>query len=96
MESNHKSKVDTFGYFDVVEYTRLGRQFIYCSILIRYCLFFLDIVFRFVVKDRVTTYSSAQRSLIVMQILLRVKFDDTDKVSYLKLKFYIFEGLEIL
>lgn len=35
---------------------------------------------QFVVKDRVTSYSSAQRSLIVMQILLRVKFDDTDKV----------------
>ncbi|KAJ8916020.1 hypothetical protein NQ315_010888 [Exocentrus adspersus] len=34
---------------------------------------------QFVVKDRVTSYSSAQRSLIVMQILLRVKFDDTDK-----------------
>lgn len=39
---------------------------------------------RFVVKDRVTSYSSAQRSLIVMQILLRVKFDDTDKVCIRK------------
>lgn len=35
---------------------------------------------RFIVKDRNTSYSSAQRSLIVMQILLRVKYDDADKV----------------
>ncbi|KAG5878816.1 hypothetical protein JTB14_032443 [Gonioctena quinquepunctata] len=40
---------------------------------------------QFVVKDRVTSYSSAQRSLIVMQILLRVKFDDTDKVGIRRL-----------
>ncbi|CAG9830896.1 unnamed protein product [Diabrotica balteata] len=40
---------------------------------------------QFVVKDRVTEYSSAQRSLIVMQILLRVKFDDTDKVGIRRL-----------
>lgn len=38
-------------------------------------------LYRFIVKDRATSYSSAQRSLIVMQILLRAKFDDTDKVS---------------
>lgn len=36
-------------------------------------------------KDRVTSYSSAQRSLIVMQILLRVKFDETDKVGIRRL-----------
>ena len=41
--------------------------------------------FRFVVKDRVTSYSSAQRSLVVMQILLRVKFDETDKVGIRRL-----------
>ncbi|XP_017770278.1 PREDICTED: anoctamin-4-like [Nicrophorus vespilloides] len=40
---------------------------------------------QFIVKDRVTAYSSAQRSLIVMQILLRVKFDDTDKVGIRRL-----------
>ncbi|XP_030764358.1 anoctamin-4 [Sitophilus oryzae] len=40
---------------------------------------------QFVVKDRTTSYSSAQRSLIVMQILLRVKFDDTDKVGIRRL-----------
>ncbi|XP_050300119.1 anoctamin-4 isoform X2 [Anthonomus grandis grandis] len=40
---------------------------------------------QFVVKDRATTYSSAQRSLIVMQILLRVKFDETDKVGIRRL-----------
>ncbi|KAJ8943897.1 hypothetical protein NQ318_019505, partial [Aromia moschata] len=40
---------------------------------------------QFIVKDRVTSYSSAQRSLIVMQILLRVKFDDTDKVGIRRL-----------
>ena len=36
---------------------------------------------QFIVKDRAISFSSAQRSLIVMQILLRAKFDDTDKVS---------------
>ncbi|KAI4455033.1 ngep-related [Holotrichia oblita] len=40
---------------------------------------------QFIVKDRVTSYSSAQRSLIVMQILLRMKFDDTDKVGIRRL-----------
>lgn len=36
---------------------------------------------QFIVKDRCTSYTSAQRSLIVMQILVRSRFDDTDKVS---------------
>jgi anoctamin-4 len=36
---------------------------------------------QFIVKDRCTSYNSAQRSLIVMQILLRVKYDDTEKVG---------------
>ncbi|KAF5284242.1 hypothetical protein FQR65_LT00242 [Abscondita terminalis] len=40
---------------------------------------------QFIVKDRETNYSRAQRSLIVMQILLRVKFDDTDKVGIRRL-----------
>ncbi|CAG9770244.1 unnamed protein product [Ceutorhynchus assimilis] len=40
---------------------------------------------QFVVKDRTTSYSSAQRSLVVMQILLRVKFDDTDRVGIRRL-----------
>lgn len=34
---------------------------------------------RFVVKDRCTTYNSAQRSSLTMQILMRAKFDDTEK-----------------
>ncbi|XP_037032608.1 anoctamin-4 isoform X2 [Bradysia coprophila] len=34
---------------------------------------------QFVVKDRCTSYTSAQRSLIVWQILLRTKFDDTER-----------------
>ncbi|KAH1011948.1 hypothetical protein HUJ04_001214 [Dendroctonus ponderosae] len=40
---------------------------------------------QFVVKDRTTSYSNAQRSLIVMQILLRAKYDDTDKVGIRRL-----------
>lgn len=36
---------------------------------------------QFVVKDRMTAYTSAQRSLMVMQILQRAKCDDTDRVS---------------
>lgn len=34
---------------------------------------------QFIVKDRMTHYNSAQRSLIVFQILLRAKFDDGEK-----------------
>lgn len=36
---------------------------------------------RFIVKDRCTSYSGAQRSLMVMQVLLRTKYDDSDRVS---------------
>ncbi|XP_058829610.1 anoctamin-4 isoform X2 [Topomyia yanbarensis] len=36
---------------------------------------------QFIVKDRCTTYNSAQRSMIVMQILMRTRFDETEKVS---------------
>lgn len=32
-------------------------------------------------KDRCTSYSSSQRSLMVMQVLLRTKYDDSEKVS---------------
>lgn len=40
--------------------------------------------FRFLVKDRYTQFSPAQRSLLVMQILLRVRYDNTEtKVSYI-------------
>lgn len=35
---------------------------------------------RFIVKDRCTSYSGSQRSLMVMQVLLRTKYDDSDKV----------------
>ncbi|KAJ6648985.1 Anoctamin-6, partial [Pseudolycoriella hygida] len=34
---------------------------------------------QFIVKDRCTSYTSAQRSFIVWQILLRAKFDDTER-----------------
>lgn len=34
---------------------------------------------QFIVKDRMTHYNSAQRSLIVFQILLRTKYDDGEK-----------------
>ncbi|KAK9876029.1 hypothetical protein WA026_011144 [Henosepilachna vigintioctopunctata] len=40
---------------------------------------------QFVVKDRVTEFSSSQRSMIVMQILLRVRYDETDKVGIRRL-----------
>ncbi|XP_015586534.1 anoctamin-4 isoform X2 [Cephus cinctus] len=36
---------------------------------------------RFVVKDRDTAYTPAQRSLIVMQILLRARYDETHEKS---------------
>lgn len=36
---------------------------------------------QFVVKDRMTSYTSAQRSSMVMQILQRAHCDDTEKVS---------------
>lgn len=35
---------------------------------------------QFIVKDRCTSYNSAQRSLMVMQILLRTRYDETEKV----------------
>ncbi|XP_058065687.1 anoctamin-4 [Anopheles bellator] len=35
---------------------------------------------QFIVKDRCTSYTSAQRSLVVMQILMRTRFDETEKV----------------
>lgn len=35
---------------------------------------------QFVVKDRMTAYTSAQRSSMVMQILQRARCDETDKV----------------
>lgn len=36
---------------------------------------------QFVVKDRMTAYTSAQRSSMVMQILQRARCDETEKVS---------------
>ncbi|XP_055692726.1 anoctamin-4 [Lutzomyia longipalpis] len=40
---------------------------------------------QFIVKDRCTTYTSAQRSSIVMQILMRTRYDDTEKVGIRRL-----------
>lgn len=39
----------------------------------------------FIVKDRMTHFTSAQRSMIVMQILLRTKYDETEKVGIRRL-----------
>lgn len=41
--------------------------------------------FRFIVKDRCTSYTSSQRSMMVFQILLRTKYDDTEKVVLCKI-----------
>lgn len=40
---------------------------------------------QFIVKDRMTHYNSAQRSLMVFQILLRAKFDDSEKCGIRRL-----------
>lgn len=40
---------------------------------------------QFIVKDRMTHYNSAQRSMIVFQILLRTKFDDGEKCGIRRL-----------
>ncbi|XP_036326265.1 anoctamin-5 [Rhagoletis pomonella] len=40
---------------------------------------------QFIVKDRATAYTSAQRSLMVMQVLIRTPFDDTDRVGIRRL-----------
>lgn len=41
---------------------------------------------QFIVKDRFTTYTSAQRSSIVIQILLRIKYDENlEKVGIRRL-----------
>ncbi|XP_055629472.1 anoctamin-4 isoform X2 [Toxorhynchites rutilus septentrionalis] len=41
---------------------------------------------QFIVKDRCTTYNSAQRSLIVMQILMRTRFDETEKATFVGIR----------
>uniref|UniRef100_A0A1I8PA10 Anoctamin n=1 Tax=Stomoxys calcitrans TaxID=35570 RepID=A0A1I8PA10_STOCA len=40
---------------------------------------------QFIVKDRATAYTSAQRSQMVMQILLRTPFDDSDRCGIRRL-----------
>lgn len=40
---------------------------------------------QFIVKDRMTHYNSAQRSMIVFQILLRGKYDDSEKCGIRRL-----------
>lgn len=40
---------------------------------------------QFIVKDRCTSYNSAQRSLLVMEILLRTKYDESEKVGIRRL-----------
>lgn len=52
-------------------------------------ILFTFLTHRFIVKDRCTSYTSAQRSLIVMQILLRAKFDDTEKVGVVIFELFI-------
>ena len=41
-------------------------------------IFTFNIFFRFIVKDRETFFSSAQRSQIVWAILMRTPYDDED------------------
>ncbi|XP_053954461.1 anoctamin-5 [Anastrepha ludens] len=40
---------------------------------------------QFIVKDRATAFTSAQRSLMVMQVLIRTPFDDSDRVGIRRL-----------
>uniref|UniRef100_A0A1A9WRI9 Anoctamin n=1 Tax=Glossina brevipalpis TaxID=37001 RepID=A0A1A9WRI9_9MUSC len=40
---------------------------------------------QFIVKDRATAYTSAQRSLMVMQVLVRTPFDDSDRCGIRRL-----------
>ncbi|XP_055534880.1 anoctamin-4 [Wyeomyia smithii] len=47
---------------------------------------------QFIVKDRCTTYNSAQRSLIVMQILMRTRFDETEKASNVGIRRLLNDG----
>ena len=55
-------------------------------------------IFRFIVKDRDTFFTSAQRTLIVWQILMRTRYgdskDDHSKVFWL-LAMCIFPGLNV-
>lgn len=47
---------------------------------------------QFIVKDRCTSYTSAQRSLIVMQILMRARFDETEKVNNVGIRRLLNDG----
>ncbi|XP_058460055.1 anoctamin-4 isoform X2 [Malaya genurostris] len=47
---------------------------------------------QFIVKDRCTTYNSAQRSMIVMQILMRTRFDETEKASNVGIRRLLNDG----
>ncbi|XP_062555489.1 anoctamin-4 isoform X1 [Armigeres subalbatus] len=47
---------------------------------------------QFIVKDRCTTYNSAQRSLIVMQILMRTRFDEAEKAYNVGVKRLLNDG----
>uniref|UniRef100_A0A182FBV7 Anoctamin n=1 Tax=Anopheles albimanus TaxID=7167 RepID=A0A182FBV7_ANOAL len=47
---------------------------------------------QFIVKDRCTSYTSAQRSQIVMQILMRTRFDETEKVNNVGIRRLLNDG----
>uniref|UniRef100_A0A182JV28 Anoctamin n=1 Tax=Anopheles christyi TaxID=43041 RepID=A0A182JV28_9DIPT len=47
---------------------------------------------QFIVKDRCTSYTSAQRSLLVMQILMRTRFDETEKVNNVGIRRLLNDG----
>uniref|UniRef100_A0A182NDF6 Anoctamin n=1 Tax=Anopheles dirus TaxID=7168 RepID=A0A182NDF6_9DIPT len=47
---------------------------------------------QFIVKDRCTSYTSAQRSLIVMQILMRTRFDETEKANNVGIRRLLNDG----
>lgn len=56
------------------------------------CKFIVIISLRFLVKDRHTQFSPAQRSFLVMQILLRAKYDnnETKVIKNQLIQFFIY------
>lgn len=78
-EYNHDLIEEEPSFYAATQGADREEQYVYLWKVFGFRLILL--MCRFIVKDRATSYSSAQRSLIVMQILLRAKFDDTDKVS---------------
>jgi len=53
------------------------------------CLTTFFILFRFIIKDRETFFTAAQRSQVVWQIMMRAKYDDSEKVRC-KILIYVY------